>query len=38
MKVRILTDTIPQWLVGPLLEHHERCLICTDIPDEWETL
>jgi hypothetical protein len=27
MKVRILTDTIPQWLVGPLLEHHEHELI-----------
>lgn len=27
MKVRVLTDTIPQWLALALLEHHEPELV-----------
>lgn len=27
MKIRILTDVIPRWLVEPLLEHHEAELV-----------
>lgn len=35
MKVRILTDTIPAWLVGPLLDNHEAELVVgADARDE----